>query len=192
MNMKGYFIPLFIFAALFLNLFSSNLIAEVTSASVVSVIDGDTLKIRLQGREELVRLIGIDAPESHENDKATQQSIRLRIPIERILDLGKRSTDFARSVLKKNQRVELEFDVQKRDRFGRLLAYIYNQENQMLNRLLLKNGYAKLLTIAPNVKYSEKFRADFSEGRIAQRGLWSFSGFSDFSQEYKNPWREKK
>ena len=67
--------------------------------------------------------------------------------------------------------VRLEYDVQTRDRFGRLLAYVYVGDG-MVNAELVRLGFAQPMTIPPNVRYAERFRALAHEAREAHRGLW--------------------
>ncbi len=68
--------------------------------------------------------------------------------------------------------VQLKFDVQEQDRYGRLLAYVYLEEGTFVNAWLVENGYAVVMTIPPNVKYQELFLKLQREAREARRGLW--------------------
>lgn len=128
-------------------------------AHIRRVIDGDTIELA-DGR--LVRYIGIDAPEVRR-----KRAGRWVVEPE----------PFALAATQANQRlvdgktVRLEFDVQTHDRYGRLLAYVYVGD-RMVNEALLQEGMAQLLTIPPDVKYVERFRAAASEARTAHRGLW--------------------
>jgi len=153
---------------------SGSVVAEVRKEIVTQVVDGDTIRI---GGGQLVRLIGIDAPESRENDRTHLQAKRTKTDIKTILELGRRSSVFLERKLPLGSAIKLELDVEPRDRYGRLLAYIYLQDGTFINALILKMGYAKLLTVPPNVRYLEDLRAAYSEGRAAHRGLWSFEGF---------------
>jgi micrococcal nuclease len=67
--------------------------------------------------------------------------------------------------------VKMEFDVQRRDKYGRLLAYLYLSDGRMLNEEIVKAGYANLMTIPPNVKYQERFLKAYREARKNKRGL---------------------
>ena len=73
--------------------------------------------------------------------------------------------------LVEGKRVRLEYDVQTHDRYGRLLAYVYVGD-RMINAALLEEGYATTLTIPPDVRYAERFRALAEDARRARRGLW--------------------
>ena len=128
-------------------------------AQVRHVIDGDTIELT-DGR--LVRYIGIDAPEGRRRDGEHW-----------VVD----PEPYAREATEANRRlvegkaVRLEYDVERFDRYGRLLAYVY-VDNQMVNATLLEAGDAHLLSIPPDVKYVERFRQLVAEARTAQRGVW--------------------
>lgn len=143
-------------------------------AQVQRVIDGDTLELA-DGR--LVRYIGIDAPEVRRRARPGDREWRAGDGNGWVLD----PEPFGREAAAANRRlvhgrtVRLEYDVQPRDRFSRLLAYIYVQngrEERMVNVELLREGVAQLLTIPPNIKYAERFQAAVQEARTARRGLW--------------------
>ena len=129
-------------------------------ALVRRVVDGDTIQL-LDGR--LVRYIGIDTPE-----------LRRREGSRWVMD----PEPFALAATEANRRlvegktVRLEYDVQPRDRYGRLLAYVYVDE-RMVNAELLETGYAHLLTIPPDVRYAEEFRRLAAGARREHRGLWA-------------------
>jgi len=73
---------------------------------------------------------------------------------------------------KGRDRVGIELDVQARDKYGRLLAYVYLPNGKMLNEEIVKAGYANLMTIPPNVKHQETFLRAYREARENKRGLW--------------------
>jgi len=145
--------------------------------AILNIVDGDTIRVRIEGDSELVRLIGIDAPESHRSEKAERQASEQHIRIETIYRLGERATQAVRTMVDIRNPVTLEFDVQPRDKYGRLLAYVFLPDGTFLNEKILSLGYAKLLTIPPNVKYRDRLRSAFETGRLARRGLWSMDGF---------------
>ena len=109
----------------------------------------------MAGRTETVRLIGIDAPEASPNDRARDQATRMGIPLRELLGLGRRSRDFASRLAPPGSRVRLELDVQTRDRYGRLLAYLWIPDGTMVNERILEAGWALLLTVPPNVRHVE-------------------------------------
>ena len=141
-------------------------------AIVKRVIDGDTLKINYKGKEDSVRLIGIDAPESRPNKKARNDAQRSGEDLKTITAMGKEATECVRSLVKQGDTLKMEFDVQKRDKYGRLLGYVYLSNGKMLNEEIVKAGYANLMTIPPNVKYQERFLKAYKEAREHGRGLW--------------------
>jgi micrococcal nuclease len=114
------------------------------TVDVLRVIDGDTIVVELGGRSERVRYIGIDTPEM--NDKRDQVVARARAATE------------ANRELVSGRTVRLEFDVQLRDKYGRLLAYVWVGDT-LVNEVLVRQGYAELLTIPPNVKYADRLTA---------------------------------
>ena len=131
---------------------------KIKSFKVVRVVDGDTIKVDFNGVEESVRLIGIDCPESVHPDGS-------RNTLE-----GKIASDYTKSMLE-NKEVTLEFDIQERDQYGRLLAYVY-LGNIMFNKTLIEEGYAQVSTYPPNVKYVEDFVALERIARKNNKGLW--------------------
>ena len=86
--------------------------------------------------------------------------------------LGARASSFTKRQLA-GQPVDLESDVRLRDRNGRLLAYVWQQDGTLFNLTLLRDGYAQVYTVAPNVRYATVFLACQHEARTAQRGLWA-------------------
>ncbi len=167
--MKGLLIkllPLIIISAL-----ASPLHARET-AKVLKVVDGDTLRISYKGREESLRLIGIDTSESRVNPRAKRESQRTGEDLKTIIHMGKEATKYVEGLVKQGDQIRIEFDVQARDKYRRLLGYVYLSNGKMLNEEIVKAGYANLLTIPPNVKYQEKFLTVYKEARENQRGLW--------------------
>ena len=86
--------------------------------------------------------------------------------------MGKKATVFVKTLVKKGDTIKIEFDVQQRDRYGRLLGYVYLSDGRMLNEEILKAGYANLMTIPPNVRYEQRFLMAYREARGNRRGLW--------------------
>ena len=142
------------------------------NATVVKIIDGDTIKINYKGKEGSVRLIGIDTPESKANKKAKKDAGKTGRDVETITAMGKEAVNFTKSLVEPGDRVLVEFDVQARDKYGRLLAYIYLPSGKMLNEEIVKAGYATIMTYPPNVKYEERFLRAYREARESKRGLW--------------------
>jgi micrococcal nuclease len=126
---------------------------------VVRVVDGDTIRVRLGDRTERVRYIGVDTPES----------VKPGTPVQ---CYAKRAAA-ANAALVSGQHVRLVGDVEHRDRYGRLLAYVYRAgDGAFVNALLVRDGYARTLTIAPNVAHAAEFARLARTAREAGRGLW--------------------
>ncbi|MCM8800936.1 MAG: thermonuclease family protein [Candidatus Omnitrophica bacterium] len=135
---------------------------------VKRVIDGDTLQLENGQR---VRLIGIDTPEMHQSDKLYKDSQRTKKDIITIKQLGIKAYEFTRNLVE-DKRVRLEFDVERYDKYGRLLAYVYLKDGTFVNAEIIKEGYANLMTVPPNVKYAQLFLRLYQEARQNKRGLW--------------------
>lgn len=142
------------------------------NAKVLYVIDGDTIKIMYDGKKQSIRLIGIDTPESKKNSKAFKDSRRSSRDINAIVSQGKIARKYVKGLVKKGDSIKIEFDVEKRDRYRRLLGYVYLPDGRMLNDIIIGNGYASPLTIPPNVKYRGKFSKSYKYARAHRLGLW--------------------
>ncbi|MCX5693971.1 MAG: thermonuclease family protein [Candidatus Omnitrophica bacterium] len=141
---------------------------DYTDILVTRVVDGDTLVLE---NNERVRLIGIDTPEMHESEKLTRDAQRSGEETKIIKQLGKRSYEFTRKLVE-GKRVRLEFDVERFDKYKRILAYVYLPDGTFLNALIVEQGYASLMTYPPNVKYADLFSRLYREARENRRGLW--------------------
>jgi len=130
---------------------------------VVRTVDGDTVWVQLGSRIEKVRYIGIDTPEVHHPTRGEEPG-------------GRAATEINRSLVG-DRPVRLEPDVQLRDRYGRLLAYVWvtrpDGAELMVNAELVRLGYAQVLTVPPNVRHAELFRKLAAEAREQRRGLWA-------------------
>ena len=122
---------------------------------VTRVVDGDTLIVQGVGR---VRLIGVDTPETVDPRRPVQY-------------FGKEASEFTHQMAE-GKVVRLEFDVERKDRFGRTLAYVYLPDGTFLNAEIVKQGYGHAYTQFP-FKYSEQFQGYEREVRDAGRGLWA-------------------
>ncbi|MBF0485962.1 MAG: thermonuclease family protein [Candidatus Omnitrophica bacterium] len=142
--------------------------ADFENARVVHVYDGDTVKL---DNGEHVRLLGIDAPEMHENPKLMRDSARSGMDTKTILTMGREAYRYVKPLVDQKQ-VRLEFDVVRRDKYGRLLAYLYLTDGTFVNAEIIKNGYAYPMTIPPNVRHADEFKEYFKEARAANLGLW--------------------
>lgn len=141
-------------------------------ATVICVIDGNVLKVEYKDKKESVRLIGIDAPECKINRKARKDAIRTRQGLLTITSMGIEAARYVKRQVKGGDTIILEFDVRMRDKHGRLLSYVHLVDGRMLNEEILRAGYAYAVTVAPNVKYQDRFQKAHSEARKNRRGLW--------------------
>jgi micrococcal nuclease len=146
--------------------------ADEYSAIIVRVIDGDTYLIRYMGKEEKLRLIGIDTPETTANRKAKKDMNRYEQDIKTMTAQGNEARHFVKELIPAGTKIRLEFDVQRRDQYGRLLAYVYLDNGEMLNEKIIADGYANPMTYPPNVKYNQLFIIKYQEARYQKKGLW--------------------
>ncbi len=127
---------------------------------VVRVVDGDTNHVQVGATREKVRYIGVDTPETKHPSKPVQC-------------FGQKASDF-NARLVGGERVRLVRDVEERDRYGRLLAYVYRaRDGLFVNAELARLGYAQPLSIPPDVRFADRFAALAREARARGRGLWS-------------------
>lgn len=144
------------------------------SAVVRKVIDGDTIEVRVGGRTERVRLLGIDTPESV-GDRPHEC-------------FGKEASAFTASLLPPGSPVRLVRDAEARDAYGRLLAYVY-REDDLVNLALVQGGYADTLSIAPNLAHADELHAAVVAARRAKVGLWGTCGGPDVTLAGQGPSR---
>ncbi len=136
---------------------------------VTRVVDGDTFVIE---NGEKIRLIGIDTPESRINKKLVRDAKKSKQKKEVVKEMGKQAALFTRKLLK-DQKVRLEYDVQPRDKYGRILAYAYLEDGRFVNAEIMKAGFAQTMSIPPNLKYQGLFQDLQKQAREARKGLWS-------------------
>jgi micrococcal nuclease len=133
---------------------------RVVPAVVTRVVDGDTVKVAVRGASDTVRYIGIDTPET-------------RRPGTPIQCFGKAASAYNRQLVD-GQPVTLRTDVEPRDRYGRLLAYVYRRRDGLfVNATLVARGFATILTIPPNVAHVEEFLRLERRARASGIGLWT-------------------
>ncbi|MFS0554160.1 thermonuclease family protein [Brevibacillus sp. 179-C9.3 HS] len=128
-------------------------------AVIKRVVDGDTFEL---DSGEKVRMIGVDTPET----------VKPNHPVE---PYGKEASNYSKELLTGKQ-VKLKFDVEPYDKYKRLLAYVYLADGTFVNEKLIRDGYARIMTIPPNVAQAELFLAAEREAREQNRGLWALEG----------------
>lgn len=138
------------------------------AADVVRVIDGDSIVVSMSGQAEEIRLIGIDAPEMGQRP------------------WGRKAREHIKEILlRSSDRVSVFYDVQKRDKYGRLLAYVRTADGGLANAEMLKDGYAALFTLPPNVRYADEFRAAQEYARKRRLGIWGKWGLREAPYHYR-------
>ncbi|WAC08954.1 MAG: thermonuclease family protein [Thermodesulfobacteriota bacterium] len=153
--MKGILKSKIFFIGLFLFIFLINAAQATEYRQCTRVVDGDTI---ILDRNERVRLIGVDTPETVYPSK----------PVE---FFGKEASAFTKRMVQ-GKKVRLEYDWQRKDKYGRTLAYIYLSDGTFLNAEIIKQGYGHAYTKYP-FKYLEDFRKYERESREKRRGLWA-------------------
>ncbi|HSH31891.1 MAG TPA: thermonuclease family protein [Candidatus Saccharimonadales bacterium] len=127
---------------------------------VVEVVDGDTIEVELNGQTDIVRLIGLDTPETKDPRKPVQC-------------FGKAATDKARELMAGGSvRLEADSSDSDRDKYKRLLRYAYLPDGTLVNAEMIKQGYAFAYTIFPFEKLDE-FRELERQARQQNLGLWA-------------------
>lgn len=133
------------------------------TAIVTNVVDGDTIDVSFHNQKERVRLLLVDTPETKHPSKPVQP-------------FGPEASQFAKETLE-GKEVELEFDVSERDKYGRLLAYVWI-DGKMFNEMLLEKGLARVAYVfAPNTKYVDRFYEIQKKAQKEGIGIWSIENY---------------
>lgn len=158
----------FLMAVLFLSGCSTTIDTQETTerikAEITRVVDGDTMKVAIGDKEETIRLLLVDTPETKHPDLPVQP-------------FGPEASQFAKEQLE-NKQVQLELDVSERDKYGRLLVYLW-KDDVMFNELLLQEGLARVAYVyPPNIKYVDQFREIQQEAQQQEIGIWSIENYA--------------
>lgn len=141
--------------------------AVAGTGTVVEIVDGDTIDVRVDGRRERVRLIGIDTPESVALDRPVQC-------------YGAEASARIAELLPPGTEVHLERDTVARDRYDRLLAYVYRlDDEQLVNLVLVEEGFADAVSYGDNEALYDRLAAAEAAARSEGAGLWSACGGPD-------------
>lgn len=132
-------------------------------AKVIEVIDGDTIKVMIDGKEETVRFLLVDTPETKHPQKGTQP-------------FGPEAANFTSSMLK-GKIIEMEKDITERDKYGRLLMYVY-VDGKSVQEELLRKGLARVAVYPPDVKYVDRYKQIQEEARKQGIGIWSIENYA--------------
>jgi micrococcal nuclease len=144
---------------------ASTVLREVT---VTAVNDGDTITVLLNGKKTKTRLIGIDAPEMGQEP------------------WGRKARGYLQKILKASDwRVSIEQDMEKQDKYKRLLAYVWLQNGAMANEQMLMDGYAFRFTMKPNTRYVDRLRKAQQNARSKKLGIWGPNGIQERPVDYK-------
>ncbi|MFZ5907757.1 MAG: thermonuclease family protein [Nitrospirota bacterium] len=135
---------------------------------VVAVHDGDTVSVLINGNQEKIRLIGIDAPEMGQQPWG-----------------GEAKHFLDRMVNASGRKVRVELDVEERDTYGRVLAYLWTTKGDMVNVMMLRGGYAILSTFPPNVKHVQELTEAQREARNMRINIWSGNGLEEKPADYR-------
>lgn len=136
---------------------------DYLEAKVTEIVDGDTIKVNLDGEEETLRLLLVDTPETKHPDKPVQP-------------FGPEATEFAEETLS-GKTVQLEYDGPKRDKYDRLLVYIW-VDGTMFNQMLLENGLARLAYVYdPPYKHYQEYMKAQNRAKDKKLGIWSINGY---------------
>ncbi len=142
--------------------------------NVVSVEDGDTIILSINGKNERVQLKGIDAPEDTENPKLKVDLKRTGLDKEQLLTIGKQATQYLQSLiyLSKNQ-VSLWADLKQRDKYGRIPVVVFDKDGMPLNHKMIEEGYAIMLknpSLEENL--SNALQINQKKALLNRAGLW--------------------
>lgn len=134
---------------------------------VAHLVDGDTLDVRIGGRTERVRLVGVDTPESVAPNRPVQC-------------YGAEASTYLATLVPEGTEVRLERDTVARDRYDRLLAYVYRADDDLLvNLAMVEQGYADAVTYGDNEALYSRLAAAEADARAGGRGLWGVCGGPD-------------
>lgn len=151
----------------------SNPQVRIVEVEVTKVSDGDTIRATVDGKNQRIRLIGINSPEIAHPDDGIEAEY-----------FGQEAFAYTKEMLE-GKRVYLSFDEAMHDQYGRILAYVWLEspkgneedyafaEKHQFNCLLLKNGYAKFVRIPPNLTFAKIHKELANSAREAKIGLWS-------------------
>jgi micrococcal nuclease len=140
-------------------------VRATTSCTVLRIVDGDTFRCR--GDTVNVRLIGIDPPEGAQ------------------LPMGPQATAALTAMIPAGNVVQLERDVVARDQYGRMLAYVW-ANGRLVNWRMVREGWALVYTIAPNVQYVDSLVAAQARSRADKKGFWATNGFACAPADYRS------
>ena len=147
---------------------SSNVGKGADTVRSEKIYDGDTIGAVVEGRFEKIRLLGIDAPEMEQRP------------------WGRKAKECIEALIRASaSKVYLEYDMERRDKYGRILAYVWTQDGKMMNEEMLRKGCAVLFTVPSNVKYVGRLRAAQRKARDLKAGVWGENGLQERPYEFR-------
>lgn len=142
--------------------------ADERSVFIEKVVDGDSVEAVVRGSRVQIRLIGIDAPELGQRP------------------WGKKAKKYLEDVIAASGwEVGIEYDVEKSDKYGRVLAYLRTRDGKLVNEELVRAGLAVIFTFPPNVKYADRFRTAQIIARENKAGIWGKGGLRQLPSDYR-------
>ena len=151
-------------------------LAAKEKARVLRIIDGDTFLVLLHGKREKVRLLGIDTPEKYWSRKLRKEARRCGVREGRISGLGIRATRYAKGLIHKGDKIYLE--ARGRDRYKRLLVFVYLKDGTCYNEKIVADGYACVYKYrgrkSRQLSWEEFLNLTrlLNEAKAHKRGLW--------------------
>jgi micrococcal nuclease len=140
----------------------------VDTVRIEKIYDGDTIGARVDGSFEKIRMLGIDSPEMEQRP------------------WGRKAKACVEALITASAwRVSLGYDLERRDKYGRILAYIWAQDGKLINEEMLRKGCAVLFTVSPNVKYAGRFSAAQKKARDLKAGVWGENGLEKSPHEFR-------
>ncbi len=161
---KKHLAYILLFSFILIGLTGCQTAKNTTPATVDHVIDGDTIKVTIGNQTETIRLLLIDTPESVHPTKPVQP-------------FGKEASNYLKEMLPNGTKIELEYDVNKHDKYDRLLAYIW-LDGKMMNEVLVEKGFARVAYIyEPNTKYETRLKKVEETAKKEKIGIWSIPNY---------------
>lgn len=160
---------------LFLLLFSFAGVEAVLaeSATVQQVVDGGSLKVIINGKEERLQLIGIELPEGRTFDKSSRELTPAERESEKRATMKQEAAKYLKSLVQKGDPIGVEFDAEQKDKRGNLLGYIYLSDGRLLNEEIIRVGYVNNVNTPPNIKYQNRFLSASKQARDGKKGLFA-------------------
>ncbi|WP_051475485.1 thermonuclease family protein [Bacillus sp. J37] len=138
--------------------------STLLEAEVTKVVDGDTLHVMISGKKETIRLLLVDTPETVHPSKQVQP-------------FGPEASNYMKETLS-GEEIQVELGLGERDKYGRILAYVY-LDDQMINKLLLEKGLARVAYVfEPNTKYIDEFYDIQKQAQNEELGIWSLENYA--------------